>query len=600
MAMQSESGISAVTGIFSALRRTLQVTVFFVFVVAAALSCNHGTAVAADKITVLKVGLLIDGNGGAPVKDAVVVIEGKRIKVVGRSGEVEMPAGAEVIDLGGKTLIPGLVDTHAHYREWQGEIYIAHGVTTAFDIGDNPLDWSFAQKDGIAKGRIVGPRLLLGGRLKGRGEGDTGAGGSRGRTEVSVGSVEEAREEVRKLIALGVDAIKALDELPVETLKMIAEEAHKAGKPVIAHSVNGIEAVLAGVQIDSLEHSHTAIMGTIGNAEKRKQIHEARTRRSNRMTSQEAHSYMDDAHYDSTIRALLAQKTHWSPTMATSWRAFSPLRAKFMDEEFRLFANPSLAYIPTYFRENTKAYFAGTEKLDPKLDASVRSGYAKLKDFVRRFAKAGGKLQTGSDPNSVLPALAIHHEMALFVEAGLSPMEAIMAATRNPAELMHREKDFGTIAPGRFADMVVLDANPLDGIDATRKINVVFQEGRLVKPAYHADYRNPIARPQPDRHRPHISDMSPETVTEGEGPVTLTIKGRNFIGTAMVKLDGKPLATKVTFRRSKFPQNYRRSRELTAEIPAELLKPGTHTIVVEHSGVGGSVSNTAYLIVRFK
>src|SRR5436190_24110118 len=135
---------------------------------------------AADNVKVLRVGRLIDGNGGQPLLDAVIVINGKRIRTVGRSADVKIPDGAEIVDFSQKTVIPGLVDTHAHYREWHSELYVANGVTTAFDVGDNPLIWSFAQKEGIDKGKIVGPRLLLCGRINGAGGEDSGEGGSRG------------------------------------------------------------------------------------------------------------------------------------------------------------------------------------------------------------------------------------------------------------------------------------------------------------------------------------------------------------------------------------------------------------------------------------
>ncbi len=552
--------------------------------------------------TVLQVGLLIDGNGGEPIKDAVIVIDGKRIQAVGRSGEVTVPAGAEIVQLKDKTIIPGLIDTHAHYREWHGELYIANGVTTAHDVGDNPLAWSMAQRDGIAKGRIVGPRLLLGGRINGIGDEDAGEGGSRGRAERGIKTAEEARQKVRELLALNVDAIKALEALSPELLSAITDEAHKAGKIVITHSVNGIEAVLAGIPIDDIEHSHSVIMGTIGSDEARKQLHEGRSRATDRLTSQEVHSFMEEPYYDRVIQAMLRHKTSWSPTMATAWRAFSSQRERYAADERKLFAQPSLAYIPPYFGQNTQEYFAGTAKLDPKLEATIHDGYGKLQDFVRRFARAGGKLQTGSDPNAGLPGVLVHTEMALFVEAGLTPMQALMAGTRNPAERMGRLKDFGVVAPGTFADLVVLDANPLDDIAATQRISMVFQEGRAIKPPfYHANYRNPIPRPQSDRQAPEIDSVSPASVAEGSEPVKLTIVGRNFLSTDVVKLNGTPIPAEVKFRPAKFPQNFRRSRELSATVPASLIRtPGLYSIVVEHPGAGGAQSSPAHLVVTFK
>jgi hypothetical protein len=342
------------------------------------------------------------------------------------------------------------------------------------------------------------------------------------------------------------------------------------------------------------------MMGTIGSEEARKRLHEERSG-PDRITSQEVHSFAEEQQYNRVIQAMVAQKVHWSPTMATAWRAFSPLREKYAAEEARLFAMPSLNYIPPYFRENAKGYFTGTANLSPKLQASVQSGYAKLKDFIARFAKAGGKLQTGSDPNAGIPAVTVHEEMALFVEAGLTPMQALLAATKNPAERMGRDRDFGVIAPGSFADLVVLDSNPLDDITATQRIHLVFQEGRAIKPEYHADYRNPIPRTQPDRQPPDIEQVSPAAVTEGEGPVTLTVTGRNFVNTSVVKFDGKPIPTDVKFRLPNFPQNFLRSRQLIATIPAELIqKAGTYPVVVEHPGSGGAVSSPVYLIVKFR
>jgi len=560
---------------------------------------SAGIVLADERVTVLRVGVLIDGNGGEPVKDAVIVIQGKRIVAVGKSGEVSIPKGAQLLHLKNKTAIPGLVDTHAHYRDWQGEIYLSHGVTTAFDIGSNPLAWSFAQKEGIDKGKIVGPRLLLGGRINGPGDEDGGEGGSRGQTDIVVNTPDQAREQVRRLAASGVDIIKALENLSPETLKAVAEEAHRAGKPVFAHSINGTEAVLAGADIDSIEHSHSVAMAAVTTEEARKKLHEGRTRRSNRLTTQEIHSFMEEESYNRLIEQLVAKKVHWSPTLATTWRAFSPQRESFRTAELKLFSLPGLSYIPAYFRANTKEYFVGTAEIDRELRERIQSGHKKLNDFIRRFVKAGGKLQTGSDPNSVLPGMAIHREMELLVEAGLTPTEALTAATKNPAERMGRQKDFGMITPGAFADIVVVDGNPLQEISSTQRIHLVFKEGRQIKPEYHAGYRNPIPRPQPDRPAPEIESISPDAITEGSGPVTLTITGRNFLSTALVKVNGKPLPAEVKFRPSRFPQNFRRSREITATIAAENLRRyGSYPIVVEHPGAGGAVSNTMYLIVK--
>jgi imidazolonepropionase-like amidohydrolase len=559
------------------------------------------TRAADETPTVLQVKLLIDGSGGAPLEDGDIVIVGKRIQAVGKRGALALPKGARVLNFRDKVAIPGLVDAHSHYREWQGEIYLSHGVTTAFDIGDNPLAWRLAQKEGIDKGKITGPRLLVAGRFNRPSGDDGGEEGSRGRTEIYVRSAEEAREEAKKALAAGVDMIKALENFSLDDLRAIAAEARGGARPLITHSINGTEAVLAGIDINSIEHSHSVAMATVGSDEGRKKLHEARTSTRNRMTSQEVHSFMEEDTYDRVIQALVAKKVCWTPTLSTAWRAFSVNRRRFEEAELRLLSLPALAYVPPYFRANTREYFSGTAALEAGLRQRIETGYRKLQDFLRRFVKAGGRLQTGSDPNSILPGLAIQRELEILVEAGLTPQEALVAATRNPAECENRTADFGAIAPGRFADIVILDGNPLEDIFAVERVHTVFKEGAARAPGYNPAYRNPIARPAPDRPAAEIEKLTPDSVVQGEGPVKLSIKGKNFLSTAVVKVNGKAVKAEVQFRPARFPQNFRRATEIGATVPAELLsKAGTYSIVVEHPGIGGSQSDPAYLIVRFR
>ncbi|OGQ79952.1 MAG: hypothetical protein A3F90_18755 [Deltaproteobacteria bacterium RIFCSPLOWO2_12_FULL_60_19] len=565
------------------------------------LGVGYETMAADEEILVLQVRGLIDGSGGPALEDAEIVIVGKRVHAVGKRGTVAIPRGASTLNFREKFAMPGLVDAHAHYREWQGELYLSHGVTTAFDIGDNPLPWSFAQQEGIDKGKILGPRLLRAARLNRPAGEDTGAGGARGRTEVYVRGAEQARAETKKALATGVDIVKALEDLTTEELGAIVAEAHAAKKPVITHSLNGTEAALAGVEIDSIEHSHSVALATVTGAEAKKKLHEGRTRARDRMTSQEVHSFMEERGYAPVIRQLIAKKVCFTPTLATAWRAFSVNKKKFQDDELRLLASPGLAYVPPYFRVNTQDHFRGIAAIDGNLQQIIEAGYRKLQDFLRRFAKAGGRLQTGSDPNSILPGLAVQRELQLFVEAGLTPREAITTATKNPAECVGRAADFGTIAPGRFADIVILDANPLLDISAIERIHTVFKEGVARKPEYDPDYRNPIPRTEPDRPAPEIEKLVPDSVVPGATPLVLSVRGKNFLSTAQVKFNGRPVSAEVQFRAAKFPQNFRRATEIKITISPELLRqPGTYSVVVEHPGIGGSTSNTAHLIAKFR
>jgi hypothetical protein len=322
------------------------------------------------------------------------------------------------------------------------------------------------------------------------------------------------------------------------------------------------------------------------------------------LTSLEVLAFTDEAEYDRIIQAMLAKRVYWTPTIG-DWRAFSSQRDRFKREEAKLFSHPGLRYMPRSWPDKNERYFSGTARLEPELRSRIETGYARLKDFLRRFVKAGGKVRAGSDPHNLLPGFTIHRELELFVEAGLTPMEAILTATKNGAEGVGRGKDFGRIAPGTFADIVILDGNPLKNISDTRKIKMVFQEGLPVKLGFHPNYRNPIPETRVQGGVPRIQKISPQVVTQGAGPVTLSIEGRNFLANAVVRLNGHPLPTKAKFRPERFPASHRTSNELSATVNPKLIgRPGTYPIVVEHPGTNGptlsAISNAEYLMVKFK
>src|SRR5437867_7383214 len=153
-------------------------------------------------------GTLIDGTGRPAVEDAAIVIRDGRFQEVGRRGEVRVPQGAEVIDAKGKTILPGLIDGHCHYWEWVGELYLAYGVTTCPDINNSPTEWIIAQKEGIQKGKIRGPRLWISGHaLDGpRPQGMAEQRWQRG--SIIVRTEEEARKAVQEHVNKGMDGFK--------------------------------------------------------------------------------------------------------------------------------------------------------------------------------------------------------------------------------------------------------------------------------------------------------------------------------------------------------------------------------------------------------
>jgi imidazolonepropionase-like amidohydrolase len=561
---------------------------------------------AQEKTTVIEVGLLIDGSGGEPMKDAVIVIEGKRVRAVGKKGAVNIPRGARVIQASDKTAFPGLIDSHVHYKEWQGEIYLNHGVTTALAIGSEPIEWIVAQKEGIAQGKIVGPRIFAAGpHLNSPREAERSARSaresiSRLRFEVLAKNAEEARKAVRELHGQGAEIIKIFEDSTPEVIKAASEEAKKLGLPVGGHS---IDVYMSGENgFTFIEHSHAIVATSIKDPKKRQELHNRRTSRRNPLPTPEFHYFAEPENFDEIIGFMVQRNIHWGPTIATTWRALTPKRDQHKERELKFLKQPSLAYIPSYFRANVESHFAAVEKItDQEFLKRCQVGYEKLSEFIRRFVKAGGRIHTGSDPNSVLPASGVHTEMEMLVDLGLRPMEALLAATRNPAEMIGKESELGVIKPGSFADLVIVDGNPLQDITKTRSIKMVFKEGAMLKLGYHKEFTNPIPRPFPDRPEPEIDDISPKVISQPDAPVTVKVTGDNFMSTAVVTLDGKPVRTKTEMKSSGYPENFERTRELIATLdPKSIPRPGTYRVNVVHDGMGGSVSNSVYLVVKFK
>jgi len=572
-----------------------------------ALACLTGVpaAVAQERLTVLEVGLLIDGSGGEPIKDAVIVMEGKRVKAVGRKGALKIPQGARVVQAGDKTAFPGLIDSHVHYKEWQGELYLNHGVTTALVIGSEPIEWIVAQKEGIAKGKIVGPRIFAAGpHVNSPREGERRRSArdeiSRLRFEVQAKNAEEAKKAVHELHRQGADIIKIFEDATTVVIRAASEEAKKLGLPVGGHS---IDVYMSGENgFTFVEHSHAIVATSIKDAKKRQELHSRRTSRGNALTTPEFHYYAEPENFDEVVRFMVERNIHWGPTIATTWGALTPKRGQHKDREFNFLKQSGLVYLPPYFRANVESHFNAIERItDQEFLKRCEVGYEKLSDFIRRFVKAGGKLHTGSDPNSVLPAWGVHTELEMLVDIGLSPMEALLAATRNPAEMIGKQNELGVIKPGSFADIVVVDGNPLQDITRTRSIKMVFKEGNPIKFGYTKEFRNPIPRPFPDRPEPEIDDISPKVIAQPDAPVTLKVTGANFLSTAVVTLDGKPLRTKAEMKSGGYPENFERTREVSAVVDSKTIqRPGTYKVNVVHEGLGGAVSNSVYLVVKFK
>ena len=533
-------------------------------------------------------GTLIDGTGRPPVENAQILVRDGVIAEVTTS----RPAapGAEVIDARGKFILPGLIDSHVHYRDWKGELFLAHGVTTVYDLG-NPHYWQAALKHGFNSGRLRGPRYFFCGEM-----GLPADEAEQGPTIIRRGldiihKPDEAPAIVERLKGTGVDCLKLNERFSGELFSAIAGAARGAGLPVISHSWNVSDSVRWG--IGGVEHMEGIALATATSPRARDAI--ARMHLEAGHKNSALYQWMEPAEFDRVVRELVGRGVFVNPTLAFEWKALTPRSRDHEQEDERLFRMPALSYVPLDDRLVILGQYHWPDGRPSEEIRQFKDGYQKVQQFLARFVRAGGKIYAGTDSSAATsPGLSLHHEMQLLVDAGLTPMQAIMAATSNGAELLGLERRLGTVEKGKIADLVLVDANPLQDITNTKKISRVIKDGRVVDTTYHADYQIPIRRPGPESKHlynpvPIVRDVVPPVAVEGAS-ITLRIVGRGFTPSSIVKVDGRASETRwVT------------STELAATLtPQQTAKAGTFLITVETPVPGGGSSEPVEFIVTFK
>src|SRR5262245_19572690 len=532
---------------------------------------------------VIEGGTLIDGTGRPPVEDAVIVIEGNRFKAVGKRGEVAVPTGSRTIDVKGKTILPGLIDGHCHLLDFIGELYLHLGITTCPDITQNDDEWTMAQRDGTTLGKIRGPRIWsTGTRLVG----PPPAWALRTESGYLIKTPDEARTIVQKKKAVGIEIIKFNEYVSPETVKAGAEEANRLGLPVTCHCLDVFLAAEAGFA--GVEHHWGPGMTSIADVKKRWEVHELRM--TGKINTADVAFYYESENFAKIIKAMVEKKVSWSPTIATWFRPLSPSAERFKEKELSILDNPSAAYLPGASREQARRQYDRYATVPADRLKRTREAYNKIADFIVRFLQAGGILSAGSDPNNGLPALGLHQEMVMFVEAGLTPVQAIQTATINVARAFRKDKDFGTVEPGKVADLIAVEGDPLKDMWAVQNVKLVVLNGEVVDNDFHADYKNPIPNIRPWRATPREIDISPRAIAQGSTATIKVSARRGFDRFHKVTLNGKELETRFVS-----------ASEIEATVPQQAVKEaGTYTIVVVGQGDFASRSAPAYLIVSFK
>ena len=414
------------------------------------------------------------------LRNATVLVRDGRIAEVGPAARVRVPAGAGRIDGRGRFLIPGLADMHTHLHSddavpdsvapWELGVLLANGITAARLMIGTPEHLVLRRE--VQAGRIEGPQLWVASpQFAGRPY-------DNGRV---VDTPEAARAAVDEIADAGYDFIKLTLHITRPVYDAITEAAKRRGIRVVGHvdlQVGVARAIEAGQQIEHLDGYFETVLADSA---------PMRTSLSGggvfRLASWKSMDFVDARKIDSVAGATARAGIWTTPTLVVFNTAFARGQS---EEEIR--SRPDWALFPPahrdlYLSARTRYWAPGNDSVRT---AARRDRYVEVRNrLTRAIADSGGRILAGSDSPEWFHAYgyALHRELAALVEAGLTPYQALAAATRNPAEFLGAAADWGTIEPGRRADLVLLSANPLEEIRNTSRIEGVSVGGHWLDQA---------------------------------------------------------------------------------------------------------------------
>jgi imidazolonepropionase-like amidohydrolase len=414
---------------------------------------------------------LIDGTGGPPLPDAVVVVRGGHVESIGPRAGFELPKKTSQLDLTGRWIIPGLIDAHVHVAPastWAPTRFLAWGVTTVRDV-HGTLNGVLALRKRINSGAVPGPRIYTAGAMI---DGLPTTYGD----ALGVSSENDARKAVDRLVSAGVDFIKVFTHIDPTLLRAIVDEARTFNLSVSGH-LGMTDAVTAGkLGISCIEHM-TGVPEAASSGRSALLTAHYRGFFPGWTAFERSWAGLDSVALTQVAQRLVEEKVSVVPTLILH-ETLSRLN------DSRLSLDPGLADVPAGARQAwdipdmisragwTDSDFVAFRRARPAQDL-----------FLRAFAAAGGRIAAGTDtPNQLLvPGYSEHRELELLVGAGLTPREALRAATRNAAVLLGVDS-LGLIAPGKVADLVILKKDPLADIRNTRSIQAIMSRGHLYNP----------------------------------------------------------------------------------------------------------------------
>ena len=382
---------------------------------------------------------LWDGISDSPREGTVVIVNGAQIESVAPLGD--LPTDIPRVDLAGCTLIPGLIDAHVHYSTVMGPAFLAAGVTTIRDVG-NDLEWILNQRTLHEEYPLSGPTIVCCGALQ---DGPDAYWKRIGRPHADA---ELLRASIQRHVALGVDQIKLYASMDLGLLSAGVDEAHRLGKYVLAHLGRTAVEDAAHAGLDELEHLDQCSV---------------------------AWRSATQAEDDGLIALLLEHNVVIDPTLVVWDRLGRILERSFHHDQRRQWVHP--CHVDIWNR-----YLS---RFDPPQNRlRFQTAMPHLKRFLLRAHEQSVTVALGTDTPfpHLVPGFSVHDELAMYVDAGIRPVDALRSATSINARVLGVESRVGQIAPGLIADLVAVKGNPLKNIDDISNSTHVVHAGRAVDP----------------------------------------------------------------------------------------------------------------------
>ncbi len=394
-----------------------------------------------EGVVVFKGARIITMNGDEVIEDGTVIVEGNKIKAVGPTAVVNIPKKAKIIDVSGKTIMPGIIDVHAHVgnfryglnpqKQWEYYANLAYGVTTAHDPSSNS-EMIFSQAEMIKAGNMVGPRIFSTGVILYGADGDFKA---------VINNLEDAKSALRRTKAYGAFSVKSYNQPRREQRQQVLEAARQLEMMVVPEGgsffYHNMSMVLDG---------HTGV----------------------------EHNIPVAPAYDDVVKVWSASQTGYTPTLIVNYGS--------VNGEYYWYQNTKVWEKERLLNFTPRAIVDSRSRHRTMLpDDEYQNGHILTSQTCKKLADAGVKVNLGA--HGQLQGLGAHWELWMLQQGGISNHQALRSATLNGAHYLGLDHQIGSLEVGKLADLIVLDKNPLDNIQNTESVRYTMVNGRLYNAA---------------------------------------------------------------------------------------------------------------------